>query len=140
MTSDAVTTMSCTSERRCAAVVMWSVCFAVLLGVRLGFPAADGRPLGSVVDGVRASGSDGTGRLPPLPDRHAARSTPQHHARARTTRPRGDFVDLFEYQGKQLFARYGIPVSPGEPADTVDDSVAAAERVGYPVVVKAQVQ
>jgi succinyl-CoA synthetase beta subunit len=49
-------------------------------------------------------------------------------------------VDLFEYQGKQLFARYGIPVSAGEAVDTVDDAVAAAERVGYPVVVKAQVQ
>jgi succinyl-CoA synthetase beta subunit len=49
-------------------------------------------------------------------------------------------VDLFEYQGKQLFARYGIPVSAGEPVDTVDDAVKAADRVGYPVVVKAQVQ
>ncbi|MCU1428535.1 MAG: succinyl-CoA synthetase, beta subunit [Actinomycetia bacterium] len=49
-------------------------------------------------------------------------------------------MDLFEYQGKQLFARYGIPVSAGEPVDTVDQAVAAAERVGYPVVVKAQVQ
>jgi succinyl-CoA synthetase beta subunit len=49
-------------------------------------------------------------------------------------------VDLFEYQGKQLFARYGIPVSAGEAVDSVDDAVAAAERVGYPVVVKAQVQ
>jgi len=49
-------------------------------------------------------------------------------------------VDLFEYQGKQLFARYGIPVSAGEPADRVDDAAAAAERVGFPVVVKAQVQ
>ncbi len=49
-------------------------------------------------------------------------------------------MDLFEYQGKQLFARYGIPVSPGDAVDTVDDAVAAAERVGYPVVVKAQVQ
>ena len=40
-------------------------------------------------------------------------------------------VDLFEYQGKQLFARYGIPVSAGEVASTtVDDAVAAAERVG----------
>jgi len=48
-------------------------------------------------------------------------------------------MDLFEYQGKQLFARFGIPVSPGEVADTVDAAVAAAERVGYPVVVKAQV-
>jgi succinyl-CoA synthetase beta subunit len=49
-------------------------------------------------------------------------------------------LDLFEYQGKQLFARYGIPVSAGAVAVTVDEAVAAAERVGYPVVVKAQVQ
>jgi len=49
-------------------------------------------------------------------------------------------VDLFEYQGKQFFARFDIPVSPGEVADTVEDAVAAAERLGYPVVVKAQVQ
>jgi succinyl-CoA synthetase beta subunit len=48
-------------------------------------------------------------------------------------------MDLFEYQGKQLFARYGIPVSAGEVAETVDDAVRAADRVGYPVVVKAQV-
>jgi succinyl-CoA synthetase beta subunit len=49
-------------------------------------------------------------------------------------------VDLFEYQGKQYFARYGIPVSPGGVADTADQAVAEADRVGYPVVVKAQVQ
>jgi succinyl-CoA synthetase beta subunit len=49
-------------------------------------------------------------------------------------------MDLFEYQGKQFFATYGIPVSPGEAVTTVDDAVAAAERIGYPVVVKAQVQ
>ncbi|MGH8983752.1 MAG: ADP-forming succinate--CoA ligase subunit beta [Acidimicrobiia bacterium] len=49
-------------------------------------------------------------------------------------------MDLFEYQGKQLFARYGIPVSPGEAVTTVDEAVAAADRIGYPVVVKAQVQ
>lgn len=49
-------------------------------------------------------------------------------------------MDLFEYQGKQYFARYGIPVSPGDAADTVEDAVAIAERIGYPVVVKAQVQ
>jgi len=49
-------------------------------------------------------------------------------------------MDLFEYQGKQLFARYDIPVSAGEAATTVDEAVAAAERIGYPVVVKAQVQ
>jgi len=49
-------------------------------------------------------------------------------------------MDLYEYQGKQFFASYGIPVSPGEAATTVDDAVAIAERIGYPVVVKAQVQ
>ena len=49
-------------------------------------------------------------------------------------------MDLVEYQGKQYFARYGIPVSPGEVADTVAEAEAAAERLGYPVVVKAQVQ
>ena len=49
-------------------------------------------------------------------------------------------MDLFEYQGKQYFARFGIPVSPGDKADTVDEAVAAAEAAGYPVVVKAQVQ
>ena len=49
-------------------------------------------------------------------------------------------MDLFEYQGKQYFARFDIPVSPGDKADTVDEAVAAAEAAGYPVVVKAQVQ
>jgi len=49
-------------------------------------------------------------------------------------------VDLFEYQGKQYFARYDIPVSPGGVARTVDEAVAAADGAGYPVVVKAQVQ
>jgi len=49
-------------------------------------------------------------------------------------------VDLFEYQGKQYFAKFGIPVSAGDVAHTVDESIAIAERIGYPVVVKAQVQ
>jgi succinyl-CoA synthetase beta subunit len=49
-------------------------------------------------------------------------------------------VDLYEYQGKQFFATFGIPVSPGDAVTTVDDAVAVAERIGYPVVVKAQVQ
>jgi succinyl-CoA synthetase beta subunit len=49
-------------------------------------------------------------------------------------------VDLFEYQGKQLFASFDIPVSPGEAVTTVDEAVTAADRIGYPVVVKAQVQ
>jgi succinyl-CoA synthetase beta subunit len=49
-------------------------------------------------------------------------------------------VDLFEYQGKQFFASFDIPVSKGEAVTTVEDAVAAAERIGeFPVVVKAQV-
>ena len=49
-------------------------------------------------------------------------------------------MDLFEYQGKQYFARFDIPVSAGGIAVTVDEAVAVAEKAGYPVVVKAQVQ
>ena len=49
-------------------------------------------------------------------------------------------MDLFEYQGKQYFARYGIAVSAGGVALTVDEAVAQAELAKYPVVVKAQVQ
>ncbi|CAN5763487.1 ADP-forming succinate--CoA ligase subunit beta [soil metagenome] len=48
-------------------------------------------------------------------------------------------MDLLEYQGKQFFASFDIPVSPGEAVTTVDEAVAAADRIGYPVVVKAQV-
>ncbi|MCB0992082.1 MAG: ADP-forming succinate--CoA ligase subunit beta [Acidimicrobiales bacterium] len=48
-------------------------------------------------------------------------------------------MDLFEYQGKQFFATFDMPVSPGEVAFTVDEAVAAAERLGTPVMVKAQV-
>ena len=49
-------------------------------------------------------------------------------------------MDLFEYQGKQYFARYGIAVSAGGVAMTVDQAVAQAELAKYPVVIKAQVQ
>lgn len=50
-------------------------------------------------------------------------------------------MDLFEYQGKQFFASFGIPVSPGAAVTTVDEAVEAASSLGqYPVVVKAQVQ
>jgi succinyl-CoA synthetase beta subunit len=49
-------------------------------------------------------------------------------------------VDLLEYQGKQLFARHGVPVPEGRVADTVEAAVEAAEEIGYPCVIKAQVQ
>ncbi len=48
-------------------------------------------------------------------------------------------MDLLEYQGKQLFAAHGIAVPSGEVASTVEEAVAAAERVGYPCAIKAQV-
>ena len=48
-------------------------------------------------------------------------------------------MDLLEYQGKQLFARHGVPVPAGTPATSIDEAVAAADEIGYPVVVKAQV-
>ncbi len=49
-------------------------------------------------------------------------------------------MDLFEYQGKQYFARFGISVSPGGVADTVDEAVVQADAAIYPVVIKAQVK
>jgi len=48
-------------------------------------------------------------------------------------------VDLYEYQGKQLFARFGIPVSEGRLATSPEEARAAAEVLAGPVVVKAQV-
>jgi succinyl-CoA synthetase beta subunit len=48
-------------------------------------------------------------------------------------------VDLYEYQGKELFRRYGIPVSEGRLATTTSEARAAAEELGGQVVVKAQV-
>jgi succinyl-CoA synthetase beta subunit len=49
-------------------------------------------------------------------------------------------MDLLEYKGKHVLARYGVPLFAGKEASTVDAAVAAAEEIGYPVVVKAQVK
>jgi succinyl-CoA synthetase beta subunit len=49
-------------------------------------------------------------------------------------------MNLHEYQGKQLFAQYGLPVSTGYAVDTPEEAVAAAEKIGGDMwVVKAQV-
>src|SRR5258707_7113433 len=48
-------------------------------------------------------------------------------------------MDLLEYQGKQLFAKHGVTVPDGRPAASVKEAVEAAEELGYPVVIKAQV-
>jgi len=53
-------------------------------------------------------------------------------------------MNIHEYQGKQIFARYGIPISQGIPAFTVDEAAKAAEKIiadtkSEVVVVKAQI-
>lgn len=49
-------------------------------------------------------------------------------------------MNLHEYQGKQLFAEYGLPVSTGYACDTPEEAVAAADKIGgNQWVVKAQV-
>jgi succinyl-CoA synthetase beta subunit len=48
-------------------------------------------------------------------------------------------MDLLEYQGKQLFARHDVPVPEGKPARTVEEALNAADEIGYPCVIKAQV-
>src|ERR1700694_4696332 len=48
-------------------------------------------------------------------------------------------MDLLEYQGKELLGRHGVPVPGGRPARTVEAAAAAADEIGYPCVIKAQV-
>jgi len=48
-------------------------------------------------------------------------------------------MDIYEYQGKQLFSRFGVPVSDGLIAETPEQAREAAERIDAPVMVKAQV-
>ena len=49
-------------------------------------------------------------------------------------------MDLYEYQGRELFARHGLPVLGGGVATTPEEARAIAERLGGRVVVKAQVK
>src|ERR671931_1725427 len=48
-------------------------------------------------------------------------------------------MDLLESRGKHLFPRHGVPVPSGSPATSVEQAVAAADDIGYPCVIKAQV-
>ncbi|HKV38875.1 MAG TPA: ADP-forming succinate--CoA ligase subunit beta [Blastocatellia bacterium] len=48
-------------------------------------------------------------------------------------------MKIHEYQGKQLLAKYGVAVPRGEVADTAEQARTAAEKLGFPVVVKAQI-
>ena len=49
-------------------------------------------------------------------------------------------MDLFEYQARDMFERYGVPVLQGLTADTPEEAEAAAAKIGGVVVVKAQVK
>jgi succinyl-CoA synthetase beta subunit len=49
-------------------------------------------------------------------------------------------VDLYEYQARDLFEKYGVPVLPGIVVDTPEDAQRAAEKLGGVTVVKAQVK
>jgi succinyl-CoA synthetase beta subunit len=49
-------------------------------------------------------------------------------------------VDLLEYQGKELLAKHGVPVPSGKAAENLEEAIEAAEEVGYPCAIKAQVQ
>jgi succinyl-CoA synthetase beta subunit len=49
-------------------------------------------------------------------------------------------MNLHEYQAKELFARFGLPVTPGQVATTPEEARDVAESVGGTVVIKAQVQ
>src|SRR3954447_18186613 len=49
-------------------------------------------------------------------------------------------MDLLEYQGKQLFAERGVPVPEGRHATDPKEARREAEAIGFPVVIKAQVQ
>jgi succinyl-CoA synthetase beta subunit len=48
-------------------------------------------------------------------------------------------MKIHEYQAKQLFKQYGVPVPEGSVADNKDDAFRIAEKLGYPCVIKAQV-
>src|SRR6185437_5907660 len=50
------------------------------------------------------------------------------------------FVDLFEYQARDLLAAHGVPVLPGGVAETPEQAEAIAREIGQTVVVKAQVK
>ena len=75
-------------------------------------------------------------------NRHGRATTTQQPlcATARADRLEVESVDLYEYQARDLFEHYGVPVLPGIVADTPDEVRAAAEKLGGVVVVKAQVK
>ena len=48
-------------------------------------------------------------------------------------------MKVHEFQAKQIFKEYGVPIPDGGVANTVPEAVAIAEKLGYPCVIKAQV-
>ena len=66
--------------------------------------------------------------------------SPHHPCADRARTDWKQSVDLYEYQARDLFEKYGVPVLPGIIADTPEDVRKAAEELGGVVVVKAQVK
>ncbi len=73
-------------------------------------------------------------------DLHAGDDDSDDHRVASRSPRRGCVMDPLEYMGKQVFAKYGIPVSDGRICTTPEEAEAAAKEIGGQVVVKAQVQ
>src|SRR5690606_20592609 len=51
----------------------------------------------------------------------------------------GPTMNIHEYQGKEILRKYSVPTLQGKLANTVEEAVAAAEELGYPCVIKAQI-
>src|SRR3954453_19908099 len=71
---------------------------------------------------------------PTAPRRSWARE--RHPKASRSDKLGRRTMDLLEYQGKQLFARHGVPVPSGAPATTVQEAVAGAREIGYTSVAR----
>src|SRR5918994_889296 len=128
------TTRSSRASSRCCATRAWGTCWCSAAG--------SSQPTRSPPCAMRAwpRCSHPAHRSPRSSPHSSKRSTRASHRRPRDgTSGASKVVDLLEYQGKQLFAQYDIPVSPGHAVFTVQEAVEAADRIGYPVVVRAQV-
>src|SRR5262249_35892291 len=115
----------------------WQCCRRPRTGIACGLahracPPAYARSVGG--EAARKSRDHSARACPSAPCR-SARACPSAHVEDEEV-----MVDLYEYQGRELFARHGLPVLGGGVAETPDQARAIAEQQGGRVVVKAQGQ